>query len=54
MDPDFLEKINGPFLCLTTAILCHGLRCWQTGVFTDEVNFTQSNSQGKSPLIRVH
>ena len=53
MDPEFLEKINPTFLCLTTAILCHTLRCWQTGLFIDEVNFTRSNSQGKPPLIRV-
>jgi hypothetical protein len=54
MDPGFLEKINGRFLCLTTAILCHALRCWRTGVFTDKVNFTRANSQGKSPVFRVH
>ena len=46
MDPEFLEKINPTFLCLTTAILCHALRCWQTGLFIDEVNFTRSNLQG--------
>ena len=53
MDPEFLEKINPTFLCLTTAILCHALRCWQTGLFIDEIHFTRSNSRGKSLLIRV-
>ena len=53
MDPEFLEKINPTFLCLTSAILCQALRCWQTGHFIDEVNFTHSNSQGKPALIRV-
>ena len=54
MDPEFLAKINPTFLCLTTAILCHALRCWQTGLCIDEVHFKRSNSRGKPPLIRVH
>ena len=53
MDPEFLEKINPTLLCLTTAILWHALRCWQTGLFMDEVYFTCSYSRGKLPLIRV-
>ena len=53
MDPEFLEKINPTFLCLTTAILCQALRCWQTGLFIDEVHFTRSDSRGKLRLIRV-
>ena len=53
MDPECLEKINSTFLCLTTAILCHALRCWQTGLLIDEVHFTCSNSRGKQELIRV-
>ena len=53
MDPEFLEKIKPKFLCLTTAILCHALRCWQMGLFIDEVHLTRSNSRGKLPLIRV-
>ena len=47
MDDGFLEKINGQFLCLSADILCHALRCWQTGKFVDDVNFTRSSSQGK-------
>ena len=31
MDQEFLEKIIPTFLCLTTAILCHALGCWQMG-----------------------
>ena len=53
MDPEFFEKINPTFLCLTTAILCHALRCWQKELFIDEVYFRRSNSRGKPPLIRV-
>jgi len=50
MDPEFLEKINAQFLCLTTTIVSHALRCWQTEVFNDEVHFTYSNSPGKPPI----
>ena len=53
MAQEFLEKKNPTFLCLTTAILCHALRCWQTGLFIDQVDFTRSNSRGKPTLIRV-
>ena len=53
MDPELPEMINPTFLCLTTAILCHALRCWQTGLFIDEVHFTHSNSQGKPASIRI-
>ncbi|PWW79727.1 hypothetical protein C7212DRAFT_360935 [Tuber magnatum] len=46
MDDGFLRKINGRFLCLTTAIICHALRCWRTGIFTDNINFTRASSRG--------
>lgn len=46
-DEGFLGKINGPFICLTAAILCHSLRCWRTGIFIDKVPFTRANSRGK-------
>jgi len=46
-DYGFLDKIEGPFICLTAAILCHSLRCWQTDIFIDNVAFTQPNSGGK-------
>ena len=52
-DNGFLGKINGEFICLTAAILCHALRCWVSGSFVDDVNFTRSSSQGtdkKRPL----
>ena len=53
MDLEFLKKTNPTFLCLTTAILCHALRCWQTGLFIDKVQLIGSNSRGKQLLIRV-
>ena len=46
-DARFLGKIDGPFICLTAAMLCHSLRCWETGIFIDNVAFTRSNPGGK-------
>jgi len=42
-----LDKIDGPLSCLTAAILCHSLRCWQTGIFIDNVAFTGASPGGK-------
>ena len=39
IDPAFLGLINGTMLCLTCAIICHGLRAWQTGVYKDQGDF---------------
>jgi len=33
-DVRLLGKIDGPFLCLTAAMLCHSLRCWRTGILS--------------------
>jgi len=46
-DARFLGKIDGPFICLTAAMLCYSLRCWRTGIFIDKVVFTRSNARGK-------
>ena len=43
----FIGKIDGPFIFLTAAMLCHSLRCWRTGIFIDKVAFTRSNAGGK-------
>jgi len=43
-DARFLGKIDGPFICLTAAMLCHSLRYWRTGIFIDKVVFTRSNA----------
>jgi len=48
MDDGFLGMIDGPFICLTAAILSHSLRCWQTGNFIDNVAFTPASSKGKT------
>ena len=47
MDEGFLGKIDGPFIFLTAAILCHSLRCWRTGDFIDNVPFMRANCGGK-------
>jgi len=46
-DEDFLNTINGPFICLIAAILCYFLRFWQTGICIDNVAFTRVTSVGK-------
>jgi len=46
-DEGFLNNIDGPFMCLTAAILCHSLRCWRTGISIDNVAFTRATSVGK-------
>jgi len=46
-DEGFLDKVEGPFICLTAAILCHSLRCWRTAIFINNVVFTQASSGGK-------
>jgi len=46
-DEDFLNEINGPFICLTAAILYYSLRYWQTGICIDNVAFTRVTSVGK-------
>jgi len=46
-DARFLGKIDGPFICLTAAMLCHSLRCGRTGIFIDKVVFTRANAGGK-------
>jgi len=46
-DDGFLDKIDGPFICLTAAILCHSLRSWWTGICIDDVAFTRATSGRK-------
>jgi len=46
-DEGFLDKIDGPFICLTAATLCQSLRCWQTGISIDNVAFTWATSGGE-------
>jgi len=48
MDEGFLGKIDGPFIYLTAAILCHSLRCWRTGTFINNVAFTRASSKSKT------
>jgi len=48
MDKKFLDKIDGQFICMIAAVLCHSLRCWQTGNFIDNVAFTRASAKGKT------
>jgi len=48
IDEGFQGKIDGPFICLTAAILCHSLGSWRTGNFIDNVAFTCVSSKGKT------
>jgi len=48
MDEGFVGKINGPFICLTAAILCHSVQCWRTGNFIDNLACTRASSKGKT------
>ena len=55
IDEEFLGKVDGPFIYLTAAILCHSLRCWRTGNFMVNVAFTRASSESKTnnALLRV-
>jgi len=46
-DEGFLDKIDGPFIRLTAAILGHSLPCWRTGICIDNLVFTRGTSGGK-------
>jgi len=46
-DEGFLDKIDGPFMCLTASILCHSLRCWRT-----RIGIEMWLSQGPLPGVR--
>ena len=50
-DEGFLDKIDGPFICLTATIFCHALRCWRTGLCIDNVAFTRATSRGKKNKV---
>jgi len=50
-DEGFLDKIDGPFICLTAAILCHSLRCCRTGICINNVAFTRATSGGKKDNV---
>jgi len=46
-DEGFLDKLDGPFICMTAAILCHSMQCWRTGICIANVAFTRATSVGK-------
>jgi hypothetical protein len=46
VDKGFKEKINGSFLCLISAVICHTLRAWQTGTYVEPRDFKRETSLG--------
>jgi len=46
-DEGFLDKLDGPFICLTAAILGHSLQSWRSGICIDNVAFTRATSGSK-------
>ena len=48
VEPDFLRRINGTMICLTCAILCHTLREWETGAYTEPWEFKPDAVGGES------
>jgi len=50
-DPEFVNLINGPIVCLTCAIPCHTLGAWRAGVYQDPPDFKPDAIGGKIPTI---
>jgi hypothetical protein len=50
IDREFMGMINGTLVCLTSAIICHTLRAWQTGVYLEPKDFKRETSLG---MLRV-
>ena len=50
-DEGFLDKIDGQFISLPAALLCHSLRCWPTGIGIDDMAFTWATSSGKKNIV---
>ena len=48
VDKGFKDKINGNFLCLISAAICHTLRAWQTGTYLEPRDFKRETSLGMS------
>jgi len=46
VDKGFKDKINGNFLCLISAAICHTLRAWQTGTYVEPRDFKRETSLG--------
>jgi len=53
-DEGFLDKLDGPFICMTAAILCHLLQCWRNGICIANVAFTRATSVGKKNNVYWH
>ena len=38
-DPEFIGMIGGTFICFMSAVLCHTLRVWWTGIYIELKDF---------------
>ena len=50
-DPKFMEMINGTFLSFTSAVLCHTLRAWKTGIYLEPKDFKFDTSIGMDYVL---
>ena len=52
VDKEFINMINGPLLCQTSAAICHTLRAWQTGSYVEPKDFKRESSLGMLPILK--
>jgi hypothetical protein len=51
IDREFMSMINGTLVCLASAIICHTLRAWQTGVYLEPKDFKRETSLGMFEIL---
>ena len=49
-DPEFIGMIDGTFICFTSAVLCHTLRAWRTGIYIDPKDFKYDTAIGTNHI----
>ena len=50
-DPEFLERINGVFICLVATTIRHCLKMWRTGEYLDGPDFKYETAWSKCTHI---
>jgi len=51
LDPEFINHVNGPMVCLTFAILCHQLPAYRLVVYLDPPDFKPDAVGGRRPSM---
>jgi len=51
LDPEFVNRVNAPMMCLTCAILSHQLRAYRPGVYQDPPDFKPDAVRGRRPSM---